>query len=85
VARALSEIWSTVSDRERASFLDRARERQRALQAIGVSYWVFEQGDASGVMVQYVEAKDPARLVEARAIIGTVEGEREVLLHQLEL
>lgn len=85
MARALAEFWSTVSEQERAGFLARARAREAALKAIGVYYWVFERSDAPGEIVQYIEAKDPALLEQARAIIGTREGERQLLLHQLEL
>ncbi|GMV09733.1 MAG: hypothetical protein AMXMBFR55_14670 [Gemmatimonadota bacterium] len=85
MARALAELWSTVPEAARAEFLARARAREGALKAIGVYYWVFERSDAPGEVVQYIEAKDPALLEQARAIIGTREGERELLLHQLEL
>lgn len=85
MARALAEYWSTVPEAERPAFLARARAREAALKAIGVYYWVFERSDAPGEVVQYVEAKDPALLEAAREIIGTREGERALLLHQLEL
>lgn len=85
MARSLAEIWSTVPDSQRSDFLARARDREAALKEIGVYYWVFERSDAPGEIVQYVEAKEPALLEQARAIIGTREGERELLLHQLEL
>lgn len=85
MARALAEYWSTVPEQERPGFLARARAREAALKAIGVYYWVFERSDAPGEIVQYVEAKDPALLAQARVIIGSVTGEHELLLHQLEL
>lgn len=85
MARVLLEVWSTVPDAARAAFTARARERQVALQAVGVSYWVFERPDTPGEMVQYLEARDPARLEEARAIASPEPGDREILLHQLEL
>ena len=85
MARALVEIWSSVSAGERAAFLARARERQRSLQRLGVSFWVFERPDLAGEMVQYVEASAPERLEHARALIALVPGEREILLQQLEL
>ncbi|MBK6488568.1 MAG: hypothetical protein IPF98_17345 [Gemmatimonadetes bacterium] len=85
MAHVVLEIWSTVADSERAAYMDRARERQAALQGLGVSYWIFERSDAPGEMVQYLEARDSARLEEARALVSQLPGEREILLHQLEL
>lgn len=79
------ELWSTVPDAERAAFTARARARQAALQPLGISYWVFERVDAPGEMVQYLEARDSARLEEARVLAAPLPGEREILLHQLEL
>jgi len=85
MARALVELWASVPADAREAFLAQARERQARLQAIGVSFWLFERPDAAGEMVQYVEARDPERLAQARTLLVIRPDEREILLHQLEL
>lgn len=83
--RALVELWASVAPAEREDFLSLARARQAALREVGASYWVFERPDAPGELVQYVEARDPATLAQARALIALRPAERDVTLHQLEL
>jgi len=85
MSRILAEIRATVSDGEREAFRARAVGRRERLGELGVHYWVFERSDAPGEMVQYVEARDPALLAEARTRIDLHAGEREFVLHQLEL
>lgn len=85
MARALVELRASVAPGERDTFLARARSRQAALEAIGVSYWVFERTDRPGEMVQYVEARDPTTLARARTLLAVEAGERDVTLQQLEL
>lgn len=60
------------------------RARRSTLQSLGCNYWVFEDPDAPGLIIEFYEAGDAATLQHARAAVG-VDARGHAILTEVEL